>query len=59
MPHAISVLEEGRNIGLGEKDDAGMEWGTVILGVCAGNCGEEGVVSWREEWAGVQWEERG
>jgi pre-rRNA-processing protein TSR4 len=59
VPHAISVLEEGRSIGLGEKDDAGMEWGTVILGVCNGDCGEEGVVSWREEWVGVQWEERG
>lgn len=59
MPHAISVLEEGKSIGLGEKYDAGMEWGTVILGVCADDCGEEGVVSWREEWAGVQWEERG
>lgn len=61
VPHAISVLEEGREgIGLGPKDDAGMEWGTVILGVCAGDCGPEqvGVTGWREEWVGVQWEER-
>ncbi|KAL1959808.1 hypothetical protein VTO42DRAFT_953 [Malbranchea cinnamomea] len=61
VPHAISVLEEGREgIGFGPNDDAGMEWGTVILGVCAGNCGsdQEGVVAWREEWVGVQWEER-
>ena len=55
VPHAISVLEEDSR-----DDDAGMEWGTVIVGVCAANCGldEEGVVGWREEWVGVQWEER-
>lgn len=61
VPHAISVLEEGREgIGFGPKDECGMEWGTVILGVCAANCGlaTEGVVGWREEWVGVQWEER-
>ncbi|KAL2368791.1 PDCD2_C domain-containing protein, variant 2 [Blastomyces gilchristii SLH14081] len=60
-PHAITVLEEGREgIGLGPEDDTGMEWGTVILGVCAANCGleHEGVLGWREEWVGVQWEER-
>ncbi|KAL4779574.1 programmed cell death protein 2 [Aspergillus varians] len=59
VPHAISVLEEGReDVGLG-KDDGGMEWGTIIMGVCNRNCGPEkvGVVGWREEWAGVQWEE--
>ncbi|KAL4897783.1 PDCD2_C domain protein [Aspergillus ambiguus] len=54
VPHAISVLEEGR-----EGMDAGMEWGTIILGVCNKDCGpqEAGVTGWREEWAGVQWEE--
>ncbi|PGH36095.1 pre-rRNA-processing protein TSR4 [[Emmonsia] crescens] len=60
-PHAITVLEEGREgIGLGPNDDTGMEWGTVILGVCAANCGleHEGLLGWREEWVGVQWEER-
>ncbi|PGG96858.1 hypothetical protein AJ79_09420 [Helicocarpus griseus UAMH5409] len=60
-PHAITVLEEGREgIGLGPNDDSGMEWGTVILGVCAGDCGleQDGVLGWREEWVGVQWEER-
>lgn len=46
-----------------EKDEAmdledGMEWGTIILGTCANNCGEAGRVSFREEWVGVQWEER-
>ncbi|KAL2835017.1 programmed cell death protein 2 [Aspergillus cavernicola] len=59
VPHAISVLEDGREgVGLG-KDDGGMEWGTIILGVCNRNCGGEkiGAVGWREEWAGVQWEE--
>ncbi|KAL2860775.1 small subunit rRNA maturation protein TSR4 [Aspergillus lucknowensis] len=59
VPHAISILEDGREgVGLG-KDDAGMEWGTIIVGVCSRNCGpkEVGVVGWREEWAGVQWEE--
>ncbi|GKZ75774.1 hypothetical protein AnigIFM56816_000434 [Aspergillus niger] len=60
VPHAISVLEEGREgVGLGPKDDAGMEWGTIILGVCGKDCGpnQVGVVGYREEWAGVQWEE--
>ncbi|KAI1909150.1 hypothetical protein LOZ39_004513 [Ophidiomyces ophidiicola] len=60
VPYAISVLEEGREgIGIG-KDEGGMEWGTVIVGVCAANCGldREGELGWREEWVGVQWEER-
>ncbi|PYH98286.1 hypothetical protein BO71DRAFT_371489 [Aspergillus ellipticus CBS 707.79] len=59
VPHAISVLEDGREgVGLA-KDDAGMEWGNIIFGVCAKDCGpkEVGVVGYREEWAGVQWEE--
>jgi pre-rRNA-processing protein TSR4 len=59
VPHAIAALEDGREgVGLGPKDD-GMEWGTIILGVCNKDCGPEqvGVVGWREEWAGVQWEE--
>ncbi|KAJ5574179.1 uncharacterized protein N7459_008606 [Penicillium hispanicum] len=58
-PHAISVLEDGREgVGLGEGD-AGMEWGTIILGVCAKDCAPQkvGQAGWREEWAGVQWEE--
>ncbi|KAH8692995.1 programmed cell death protein 2 [Talaromyces proteolyticus] len=58
VPHTITVLEDGREgIGLG-KNDAGMEWGTIILGVCAADCGPaEGQAGWREEWIGVQWEE--
>ncbi|KAM5435149.1 hypothetical protein MferCBS31731_006446 [Microsporum ferrugineum] len=61
VPHAIVVLEEGmEGIGLGPKDDLGMEWGTIILGVCAADCAPEkiGEAGWREEWVGVQWEER-
>jgi pre-rRNA-processing protein TSR4 len=46
-----------------EKDEAmdledGMEWGTIILGTCVNNCGDAGKISFREEWVGVQWEER-
>ena len=60
VPHTISVLEDGREkLGLDVKEDGGMEWGTIILGVCGKDCGpkEVGVTGWREEWAGVQWEE--
>lgn len=35
-----------------------MEWGTIILGVCSKNCAVVGEVAFREEWIGVQWEER-
>jgi pre-rRNA-processing protein TSR4 len=46
-----------------EKDEAidfddGMEWGTIIVATCANNCGEAGAISFKEEWLGVQWEER-
>lgn len=46
-----------------EKDEVmdledGMEWGTILVGTCSNNCGGSGLVSFREEWAGVQWEER-
>ncbi|KAJ5266777.1 hypothetical protein N7478_009585 [Penicillium angulare] len=59
VPHAISVLEDGREgVGLG-KDDAGMEWSTIVMGVCGKDCVPETLAQtgWREEWAGVQWEE--
>ncbi|CEJ56029.1 Putative PDCD2_C domain protein [Penicillium brasilianum] len=59
VPHTISMLEDGREgVGLGEGD-AGMEWGTIIVGVCGQDCAPEkiGQLGWREEWAGVQWEE--
>lgn len=55
VPGAIAELEA-------EEDGLeGMDWGTVIVGVCASDClprgtadGEVGVL---EEWVGVQWEE--
>ncbi|KAG9249160.1 programmed cell death protein 2 [Calycina marina] len=54
-PHTIMELER--------EDDGldGMEWGTVIVGVCEKDCQQSGVeaggVGYVEEWAGVQWEE--
>lgn len=50
-PHTIMELEKE------EEGLDGMEWGTVILGVCGADCGKVGEVSYSEEWAGVQWEE--
>lgn len=54
VPGAIASLEEDE-VNLEE----GMEWGTIIVGVCGRNCGKVGEVVFREEWCGVQWEERG
>lgn len=55
VPQAIAELE------VEEEGLEGMEWGTVILGVCGNDCAERGVgvgeVGWVEEWVGVQWEE--
>ena len=54
-PHAITELEADE-IGL-----EGMEWGSIILGVCERDCKPsdvgEGEVGYVEEWVGVQWEE--
>jgi pre-rRNA-processing protein TSR4 len=54
-PHAITALEED------EMSLDGMDWGTVILGVCGRDCApkgaSEGEVGYLEEWIGVQWEE--
>jgi pre-rRNA-processing protein TSR4 len=54
-PHAITELEAQ------EVSIDGMEWGTIILGVCSKDCKprdvEEGEVGYIEEWVGVQWEE--
>lgn len=53
-PHAIMVLERD------EPGLDGMEWGTIIVGVCSTDCQQKGVssgVGYVEEWAGVQWEE--
>lgn len=54
-PHAITELEAD------EMSIDGMEWGTIILGVCSKDCKpsdvSEGEVGFVEEWIGVQWEE--
>lgn len=57
-PHTISELE------VDEMDLVnGMEWGTIIVGVCRKDCQvrdvNEGSIGYLEEWCGVQWEERG
>ena len=56
-PQAIAELE------VDETGLDGMDWGTLIIGVCKQDCqarnvlqGEAGHV---EEWVGVQWEEQG
>ena len=55
VPGAISALEDDdETIGVAD----GMEWGTVIVGVCGENCADAEKVAFREEWVGVQWEER-
>jgi pre-rRNA-processing protein TSR4 len=54
-PQAIVALEEG------EEGVEGMEWGTVMVGVCGADCAprgaREGRAGYLEEWVGVQWEE--
>ena len=54
-PQAIAELE-AEEMGL-----EGMDWGTVIVGVCERDCQVAGVadgeVGYHEEWVGVQWEE--
>jgi len=54
-PHAIEELE------IDEDSLDGMDWGTVIVGVCEKDCQQRGVAAgeagYVEEWAGVQWEE--
>lgn len=53
-PQAIAELE------VGEMGLEGMEWGSVIVGVCEADCVPgEGDVSYVEEWVGVQWEDVG
>ncbi|KAJ9611404.1 hypothetical protein H2200_004588 [Cladophialophora chaetospira] len=54
VPGLIYALEKDEDLSL----EDGMEWGTIIVGTCANNCGESGAVSFKEEWLGVQWEER-
>lgn len=54
-PQAIAELEAD------EMGLEGMDWGTVIVGVCEKDCQAAGVgdgeVGYVEEWVGVQWEE--
>lgn len=54
-PHAITELEAE------DMSIDGMDWGTVIVGVCSEDCQEKGKaagqVGYVEEWVGVQWEE--
>ena len=54
-PHAITELEAM------DMSIDGMEWGTILLGVCSKDCKpgdvSEGEVGYLEEWVGVQWEE--
>lgn len=54
-PHTITELE------VEEMSIDGMEWGTIILGVCGRDCEPndiaKGEVGYVEEWVGVQWEE--
>jgi pre-rRNA-processing protein TSR4 len=54
-PHAITELEAD------EMGIDGMDWGTIIMGVCSNDCKPkdvaEGEVGYLEEWVGVQWEE--
>lgn len=56
MPHAIEELEGDED--LATLLDEGMEWGTVIVGVCSKDCGSgDGSLDYVDEWVGVQWEE--
>lgn len=54
-PRAIAELEAG------DLSLEGMDWGTVIVGVCTHDClprhGAPGDAAYLEEWVGVQWEE--
>lgn len=58
MPNAIGELEADEEATTLLAN--GMEWGTVILGVCEKDCiprGKEEGTYYLEEWVGVQWEE--
>nr|POE92402.1 putative 20s rrna accumulation protein 4 [Quercus suber] len=54
-PHAILELEAE------DMSIDGMDWGTIVVGVCSADCQEKdiesGKVGYLEEWVGVQWEE--
>lgn len=61
VPYLIYELEKDNEEAMKLDGGEGMEWGTVIVGTCGKNCGDdkEGKVVFREEWVGVQWEEGG
>lgn len=59
MPYLIYELEKDDEEAMKLDGGEGMEWGTILVGGCSRNCGGEGEVVFREEWAGVQWEEGG
>lgn len=54
-PNAIAELEAD------DMSLEGMEWGTIIVGVCEKDCSPRGTplgqAGYQEEWTGVQWEE--
>lgn len=66
-PQAIVELEEGGDGAEAASSSSvgfnleGMDWGTVMVGVCERDCcvaaGAEGETAYAEEWVGVQWEE--
>ncbi|KAJ9654321.1 hypothetical protein H2198_006619 [Neophaeococcomyces mojaviensis] len=58
VPHLIYELEKDDEEAM-KIDGVGMEWGTIIVGTCSKNCGDEEnrKVVFQEEWVGVQWEE--
>lgn len=58
VPHLIYEVEKDDEEAM-KIDGVGMVWGTIIVGTCSRNCGDEegGKVVFREEWVGVQWEE--
>jgi len=59
VPYLIYELEKDDEEAMKLDGGEGMEWGTILVGSCGRNCGGEGKVVFREEWAGVQWEEGG
>lgn len=61
VPYLIYELEKDDEEAMKLDGGDGMEWGTIIVGTCSKNCGDDtnGQVVFREEWTGVQWEEGG
>ena len=57
VPQTIAELEAD------ESGLDGMDWGTILMGVCSADCGQRGIRAgewgWMEEWVSVQWEEDG